>query len=226
MKTTKAVLFLLVLTAFIAFPSTVSADWTVLTYGDLEYGIERGNTTDCAIIGCNTDATEIVIPASINGRPVTSIQGWAFRYCDKLKKISIPDSVTLIGHEAFEGCSSLESIIIPESVTQIDYEAFTGCSSLAYVRISNTTTTFDSRPFDGCSSLTSAGPLDGGYSIEYGWNEKIPDGVFSNCANLRSIIIPDGIDCIGERAFWRCNSLSDVSIPSSVATIGASVMTY
>ncbi|MDE6834962.1 MAG: leucine-rich repeat domain-containing protein, partial [Ruminococcus sp.] len=76
------------------------------------------------ITGCNKDATEVVIPAEINGLPVTSIGDAAFRYCAGLISIEIPDSVINIGSFAFSDCSSLESVTIPESVTSIGGDAF------------------------------------------------------------------------------------------------------
>ena len=46
-----------------------------------------------------------------------------FNYNDRLKSITIPDSVTSIGDDAFWYCSSLKSITIPNSVTWIGEEA-------------------------------------------------------------------------------------------------------
>lgn len=41
--------------------------------------------------------------------------------------ISIPNSVTIIGHCAFNDCNSLQSIEIPNSVTEIAEGAFVVC---------------------------------------------------------------------------------------------------
>ena len=57
-----------------------------------------------------TNITEVIIPASYNGRPVTSIDIFAFMYCYSLTSITIPNSVTSIGSVAFSGCSSLTSV--------------------------------------------------------------------------------------------------------------------
>ena len=49
-----------------------------------------------------------------------------FSGCTSLSDITIPSTVTVIGHNAFDGCSSLTSINIPAGVTQIYGNAFTG----------------------------------------------------------------------------------------------------
>jgi len=53
---------------------------------------------------------EKVIPSSIGGTSVTGINNSAFRGCDCLTSITIPDSVTSIGYEAFDGCEGLINI--------------------------------------------------------------------------------------------------------------------
>ncbi|MDE6615834.1 MAG: leucine-rich repeat domain-containing protein [Lachnospiraceae bacterium] len=55
----------------------------------------------------------------------------------------------------------------------------------------------------------------------------IPDGVtgigdraFYNKNNLTSIIIPDSVTTIGSKAFWGCKSLTEITIPETVVSIG------
>ncbi len=71
------------------------------------------------------DLTEVVIPATYNGKAVTSIGEGAFRWCIGLTSITIPNSVTSIGNSAFEVCASLTSITISDSVTSIGDIFFT-----------------------------------------------------------------------------------------------------
>lgn len=74
--------------------------------------------------------TEIVIPSSAQGKPVTSIGGGAFYDYEAITSVIIPDGVTSIGDSAFSGCTSLASITIPASVTSIEAGAFFGCTAL------------------------------------------------------------------------------------------------
>ncbi|MDB4789097.1 leucine-rich repeat domain-containing protein [Akkermansiaceae bacterium] len=75
----------------------------------------------------------LIIPVTIEGKPVTSIGTKAFYDCTSLTSITIPDGVTSIGVYAFLGCTNLTSITIPDSVTSIGYGAFRNCTSLTAV---------------------------------------------------------------------------------------------
>ena len=87
-------------------PSIITAD----QFGDFTF-IDTG---DAITITDYPDAAtgEVVIPASINGKPVTVIGASAFQGCDLLSKVTIPDSVTTIEGQAFQQCAMLDQAII------------------------------------------------------------------------------------------------------------------
>jgi hypothetical protein len=49
---------------------------------------------------------------------------------------------------------------------------------------------------------------------------SIGDSAFSNCTDLKSIIIPNSVTSIGDCAFYDCSGLTSVTIPNSVTSIG------
>lgn len=49
------------------------------------------------------------------------------------------------------------------------------------------------------------------------------DYTFSNCQSLESIVIPDGVEEIGNEAFSDCTNLKQITIPASVTYIGKDV---
>ena len=163
-------------------------------------------------IGSCTD-TDIVIPSTYNGKPVTSIGDSAFYY-DSLTSVTIPDNVTSIGEQAFLGCKSLTSITIPDSVTSIGDSAFAGCTSLTSVTIPDSITSIADSTFDCCTSLRSITIPDG--------VTRIGQGAFNHCTSLTSVTISDSVTSIRDWAFYYCTSLRSITIPDSVTSIGKS----
>ncbi len=51
-------------------------------------------------------------------------------------------------------------------------------------------------------------------------NDKLGEFMFSSCANLESIVLPNNVTSIGTYAFYGCSALTSVTIPSSVTHIG------
>mgnify|MGYP003324004749 CR=1 FL=1 len=151
----------------------------------LTYSVDENSIT---ITDCDTAASgELIIPSTIEGKPVTSIGREAFYNCTSLTSITIPDSVTSIGESAFEDCNSLASIKIPDSVTSIRERAFASCN-LARVT------------FGENSQLTNIG-----------------GAAFESCLNLTSITIPDRVTSIGDAAFRDCTNLASVIYLGSTA---------
>ena len=85
---------------------------------------------------------------------VTTIGGYAFRYCNSLTSIVIPEGVTTIGDYAFYFCTSLTSIELPDSLTTICDYAFADCTSLTSIVIPEGVTTIGEWAFSQCTSLT------------------------------------------------------------------------
>ena len=72
---------------------------------------------------------------------------------------------------------------------------------------------------DGRKLLDAPGVLSGVYSVKEG-TRIICDSAFSFCSSLSEIVIPSSVASIGDSAFSWCDSLSKIVIPSSVTSIG------
>ena len=77
--------------------------------------------------------SEIYIPDTYEGKPVTAIGEGAFRECANLTYVIIPDSVKIIGEYAFYGCVSLTEITIGENVLNVGNYAFYGCINITVI---------------------------------------------------------------------------------------------
>ena len=70
--------------------------------------------------------------------------------------------------------------------------------------------------------LTAPMSLSGKYSIRKGV-KVIGDRAFFFCESLTNINIPNSVTTIGDSAFWYCEFLTNINIPNSVTTIGNEV---
>ena len=81
-------------------------------------------------------SANVSIPASYNGKAVTTIDSGAFMNNKDIVNVVIPDSVTNIGENAFKNCANLESLIIgvyESKLNTVGKQAFFGCHKLGTI---------------------------------------------------------------------------------------------
>ena len=134
---------------------------------------------------------------------VVEIGEWAFFGCNSLKKVTFGNGVTTIGINAFRSCTSLETVFISRSVASIHTGAFPACGKLTAFTVDAENPYFASA-----------------------------DGVILSKDRTRIVLfptgkdghyeVPDGVSCIGERAFyWNCtmSKLTSIWLPLSVTRV-------
>ena len=175
----------------------------------LEY-IVFGGTVE--ITGYTGTAKKLVIPEEIKVKPVKRIEGDAFKGCNSLTEVVIPDGVTLINIMAFGNCKNLKKITIPDSVTQIGSWAFYGCSSLTELVLPEGITSIEDYTFYHCNALKSINIPE---SVE-----TIGEWAFAECSSLTELTIPEGVPCVEEYTFYRCSNLKKITLPDTITSIG------
>ncbi len=171
--------------------------------------IEAGAVAD------QTDIVEVTL-----GTYLTTINEEAFCNCINLKKINAAACTTLsyIGTKAFYQCTALEDIELPDSVTYIYDSAFMGCTTLVSFRLPASVSTLGENVFASCRRMKE---------FTFGGTETLstlPSGTFASCVLLgvtSKIVLPRGLETIGERAFEQCASLKTVDLPDTLTTIGS-----
>lgn len=138
-----------------------------------------------------------------------------------LNEIKLHDGVEILGRCAFSN-SNINTITLTKGIKNIYSGCFYGCNKLSKVYIESDNAEFSGQIFDNCQRLKTAGPMGSGNDIEFSWTDMIPCNVFSYCKSLESIILPDSIMTIEDRAFAQCQSLKTITIPENVSTIGNS----
>ncbi len=156
--------------------------------------------------------TEVEIPATIDGLPVTGIGNEAFRANLKVTSVTLPQTVTAVGDYVFYGCTKLTKVKLAEGLQTIGAYAFQNCTALTAIDIPNSVTSIGMRAFYGCSNLVSV-TIGSGLTT-------ISDNAFANCRALIAIEIPNSVTSIGNYAFQGCTSLTTIDIPNSVTSIG------
>ena len=94
---------------------------------------------------------EVVLPSTLT--TIGAAGSGVFQSCNNLKKIVLPESVTVLGKGSFQECASLESINIPAGVTRIEADALRA-TGLVSVEFHAGVTYFGAQAFRDCKQLT------------------------------------------------------------------------
>ena len=134
----------------------------------------------------------------------------AFAYCDLIKSIVIPNTITSIGRNAFYSCSKLKSAKLSNNLERIHHSAFSNCVCLSSIKIPAGMKVIDEYTFCNCKSLKTVSLPE---TIE-----KIMKRAFANCSHLEKVHFPKSLKYVDKFAFKSCDKLvqGGVKLPQTV----------
>ncbi len=183
-----------------------------------------------------------------------SIGNFAFRFCEDLSALNLPETVTEIGRYAFYSCDSLSELTIPAQVEHIGEYAFLGTNNLDLYFVSEDLPAHLAENWDhgirgyytGVASIEEANGYryavlgSGNIAIlEYKGDAAVVDLTAVNLgapitqiggsafkdSNVTSIVLPDTLTGIQAEAF-AYSKLTSVTIPANVTFIGRSAFAH
>ncbi|MBQ6513736.1 MAG: leucine-rich repeat domain-containing protein [Clostridia bacterium] len=192
-------------------------------------------------------ATELTIPDTVGGYPVSTLKEGLLSYNSNVQKVALPESLRVIEKEAFRNCEALAEVNLPEGLLEVGECAFVNVTAkgltlpegarersatLWYcenVRM-DTTGSFEYGILEDGTAVISFIP-NPGKSIE------IPaevDGIkvtgiaqisrqsmdYEVRKQITSVKLPEGLKFIGREAFSSYDALKTVNIPEGVTEIG------
>lgn len=182
----------------------------------------------------NKTITEVTMPDS-----VVSIEEEAFTECIKLKTVKFSGKLERIESSAFRKCKALTEAVLPETLSYIGDGAFAGCAKLKVISCESQNIQMDRNPFDHMFSdvkckllydkngmLIFAGTLFD--YIGEAEDVEVPHGVkrimnnafavsdWGETSKVKSVILPETVVEVGDRAFATCQKLKNFSAPAGV----------
>lgn len=179
----------------------------------------------------------LVIPDGISKLPNGLFDGCYKTEGDSrcLVSVVVPGSVKSIGRRAFAKCENLERITLEEGVEEIGASVFDGCERLKSLRLPASIRRIDGWAFQGSGLTEPVFSADGKTLVHYPQKReeseyRVPEGVevigedaFFKIAPLTRVVLPQSLRKIASRAFIECG-FTEITIPeNAVIEYGAFV---
>lgn len=155
-----------------------------------------------AATGCAGACPEILtIADSIEGRPVTTVDGFAFDSANNVTELRLGNSITTIGPYAFAGMTGLTgTLTIPNSVQTIGGAAFLDASGITGLTLSTSLRTIGNFAFAGTNSLTGTLTIPKNVTV-------IGNAAFRHATSLTGVVVGDSVEVVGAHAFSGATAL-------------------
>lgn len=190
----------------------------------ITFKIENGE----AIVKEFPDASsvlEVTIPDEYEGLPVTEVADFAAVNLENIETVYIGKNVKEIGTWAFENNQKLKEFKVdPEN------EYFCDVDGVLFTKDMKTLLFYPlSKGLETVTETDENGETKELQVMEY----TVPDGVetirtkaFYRCQGLTSLKLPQSVVNIEEKAFFRCSALGEITLPQNLEFIGKDAFAY
>ena len=252
------------------FKDICISHWDTNGDGELSYEEAFAVTTFGDVFKGNTSLKEITLSDLMPFVNVTIIGSGTFEGCTALEKITIPSHIEDIADDAFTGCTSLKEIhfttalpfkeeftiqlndrthiIVPDAYLPTYDATWTNkseliigeshipfqCPTTKSICVTNWDTNKDGElsyaeaaAVKNISTKFQSTAITSFEELRYFTSlTSIGYDAFYRCSSLTAITIPEGVTSIGGSAFQYCSSLTAITIPEGVTSIGSSAFEY
>ena len=196
------------------------------------------------IEGCDDVGDTLVIPAELDGAPVSAVAEDAFRGLAGLTRLVLPEGLATVGARAFADCSSLREVVFPASLRSVEPLAFFRTALADPVLPAGAAAGSSLVWYASADRVDASGSwtwnlLADGTAMISGYSGSGPSLVFPDqvdglpvtalmqeesrflpgASRIESVKLPAGLKVIGEWAFTRF-CIMECRLPASLVEIG------
>lgn len=195
----------------------------------LSYGAFCGNANlkhvNYNAVDCETDGwskweqaifEDVILESFTIGDKVTRIPSYICGGRGSLTEVVIPASVKVIERLAFSDCSGIESLTIGENVDTIHRQAFNGCTGVKNLTWNAVNPVMDDAWETATERFIPSTVIE---KLTLGERvEEIPKSLCDDCAQLAEVTIPSSVTTIGKFAFSN-TGITELYLPANVKEI-------
>lgn len=187
------------------------------------------NVYEMSINGLNDSSkTELEVPSRVGPFKVTALRDTAFESCNKITKITLPETLISIGKHCISSCDRLTEIKLPESLERIGDESFVDLP-ITKITIPASVTSI------GADVLTNNTKLE---KIKVEKENTVfvsSDGVLYNKDKTRLLVYPAGkqdtdfelpktVTSIASNAFYNNKYIKNITFPAGLKSLDDSTL--
>lgn len=164
-----------------------------------------------------------------------AVQSHTYNEATQKGTVVYEGTVTALGSNALMFQSALTGIVIPEGVTKLGFQSFKACTNLADITLPKSLTATEGLVFDGCSDLAKGKLIadDIAWWCNVSWGGPFSTPLYyakhlysDEDTEITNLVIPEGVTNISAYAFYHAESITSVTFPSTLESIGGNAFAY